>query len=608
VKVTFCSVRAMHIAISMVWLPVMWASTACLPVYAQPTLPVLPATPDPTPELRRQQERLQEQQTRQQPSVDVRSQQAAPAEAAKLLRLPTNEMPCFPIQRIEFIGSEADRFSWLQKHMAGHDGTDSPIGKCLGAEGIGLSQKRVQDALIEQGFVTSRILTQPQDISKGALAFELVIGRIRNIRFADPVTSNQNQAPNQASTPSSAAKPAPNPARLPALSTLPLRAGNILNLRDIEQGLEILKRVPTAEADIQIAPGATPGESDLLITYKDAGLFRVQASMDDSGSKATGRYQGAVTVSVDNPLRLNDLFYFSYNHSLGQASTRGTQGQSLHYSVPVQYWTLALNASDSSYRQVVAGVTQAYVYSGKSRNIDVKASRLLYRDASKKFSVSAKLFSRQSENYIDDTEVEVQRRQVGGWEAGANYKQYVGAATWEANLAYKRGTGAFGSIPAPEEAFGEGTSRFALINADLNYAQPFKIGVQPLRYQANWRVQHNRTPLTPQDRMAIGSRYSVRGFDGESSLSSERGWLWRNDLNMPLGQTGQELYLGLDHGRVGGPSSQSLVGNSLSGAALGLRGGFKGLQYDIFAGRPISKPENFSTRKTVYGFNLNYSF
>jgi hemolysin activation/secretion protein len=568
-----------------------------LPAHAQP---VLPAIPDPAPELRRQQERQQEQQTRQQPSVDVRTPQAEQSEQAKPakhLRLPANETPCFPIQRIEFIGpDEAQRFSWLQKHMAGHDGADAPIGKCLGAESIGLLQKRAQDALIEQGFVTSRVLTQPQDISKGTLRFELLLGRIRNIRFVDAA------APAQTNT------PATKPVRSPSLATLPLRAGHILNLRDIEQGLEILKRVPTAEADIQIAPGAVPGESDLLITYKDAPLLRVQSSVDDSGSKATGRYQGAVTVSVDNPLRLNDLFYYSYNHSLGQASTRATQGQSLHYSVPVQHWTFALNASDSNYRQVVAGATQDYVYSGKSRNIDVKASRLLYRDASKKFSASAKLFSRQSQNFIDDTEVQVQRRQVGGWELAANYKHYIGAATWDANLAYKRGTGAFGSIAAPEEAFGEGTSRFALINADLNYTQPFKIGAQPLRYQATWRVQHNRTPLTPQDRMAIGSRYSVRGFDGESSLSGERGWLWRNDLNIPLGQSGHELYLGLDHGRVGGPSSQSLVGKSLTGAALGLRGGFKGLQYDIFVGTPISKPENFATRNTSYGFNLNYAF
>ncbi len=37
-------------------------------------------------------------------------------------------------------------------------------------------------------------------------------------------------------------------------------------------------------------------------------------------------------------------------------------------------------------------------------------------------------------------------------------------------------------------------------------------------------------PLTQQDKLSIGGRYTVRGFDGELSLSGEKGWLWRNEL------------------------------------------------------------------------------
>ncbi len=170
----------------------------------------------------------------------------------------------------------------------------------------------------------------------------------------------------------------------------------------------------------------------------------------------------------------------------------------------------------------------------------------MYRDASRKTTVSLKAFQRKSNNFIDDTEVQVQRRIVGGWELAAGHKEFIGQATLEGNLAYKRGTGAFGSLPAPEEAFGEGTARFALASADANLNLPFAIGPQKLRYNAAWRGQYNRTPLTPQDRFAIGGRYTVRGFDGESSLSAERGWLLRNELSAALGSSGQEAYIGLD--------------------------------------------------------------
>ncbi len=221
-------------------------------------------------------------------------------------------------------------------------------------------------------------------------------------------------------------------------------------------------------------------------------------------------------------------------------------------------------------------------------------------------------FRRASRNFIDDTEIEVQRRVVGGWEASANHNEFIGQATLEANLAYKRGTGAFGAIAAPEQAFGEGDLRFKLFAADLALSVPFKLGDQKLRYAGLWRAQWNKSPLTPQDRFAIGGRYSVRGFDGETSLLAERGWLIRNDIGWAAGDSGAELYVGIDYGQVGGPAARQLAGDHLAGAVLGVRGAWKGVGgqfgYDVFVGQPIAKPQGYRTARTGAGFNLNHSF
>ncbi|CAN5768165.1 hypothetical protein BH11PSE7_BH11PSE7_30940 [soil metagenome] len=268
----------------------------------------------------------------------------------------------------------------------------------------------------------------------------------------------------------------------------------------------------------------------------------------------------------------------------------------------------------------MVGASQNYIYSGTSRNAEARLSRVIYRDASRKTTLSLKAFQRESSNFIDDTEIAVQRRVVGGWELGLGHRELAGNTTLEANLAYKRGTGAFGSRPSPEEAFDEGTSRFALLTADASATLPFQLGGQPLRYSANWRIQSHRTPLTPQDRFAIGGRYTVRGFDGESSLSAERGWLLRSELAAPLGNSGQELYAGLDHGEVGGPSATLLAGRRLTGIVFGLRGavgamgamgamGTVGIwQYDVFVGAPLAKPQLLHTAPVTAGFNLNTSF
>lgn len=280
----------------------------------------------------------------------------------------------------------------------------------------------------------------------------------------------------------------------------------------------------------------------------------------------------------------------------------------MHYSLPFGYWLLGFTTSRNQYHQSVAGASQTYIYSGESRNSDIKLSRLIYRDAVRKTTLSLRGWTRTSKNFIDDTEVEVQRRRMAGVDVGVSHREFIGAATLDASLNYRRGTGAFGSLPAPEEAFGEGASRPEIITADAQFNVPFILGEQRLRYTGAWRAQWNRTPLVPQDRFAIGGRYTVRGFDGESLLSAERGWLIRNDLGWPLAQSGQELYLGVDHGEVSGASSRTLVGTRLTGAVLGLRGGFKGLAYDLFIGEPLKKPQGFQTTGGITGFNLNWSF
>ncbi|WP_345538890.1 ShlB/FhaC/HecB family hemolysin secretion/activation protein, partial [Variovorax defluvii] len=147
-----------------------------------------------------------------------------------------------------------------------------------------------------------------------------------------------------------------------------------------------------------------------------------------------------------------------------------------------------------------------------------------------------------------------------------------------------------------------------LYTADISLNAPFTLGGQKLRYSGLVRAQRNRTPLSPQDRFAIGGRYTVRGFDGETNLLGERGWLIRSDIGWAMGQSGAELYVGMDHGRVSGPSTVALAGRSLTGAVAGVRGQWSRLSYDFFTGAPIRQPEGYRTAGLTLGFNLHAGF
>lgn len=101
---------------------------------------------------------------------------------------------------------------------------------------------------------------------------------------------------------------------------------------------------------------------------------------------------------------------------------------------------------------------------------------------------------------------------------------------------------------------------------------------------------------------------TVRGFDGELNLAAERGFFIRNELDLPLGKLSHSLYAGLDMGKVYGPAVRNLLGDKLAGAALGMRGKLQGLNYDIYLGWPLLKPEHFKTSAQTAGFSLSYLY
>jgi hemolysin activation/secretion protein len=536
-------------------------------------------------QLRRTQEREAQQRRQKEAQPDVHLPAAPQASAALPLK---DESPCFRINRIELGGPEQAGFSWLLDHSDGHTQFSQPdpvIGRCIGVQGVQIVIDRLQNALIGRGYVTSRVLAGPQNLQSGVLTLTVVPGHVGQIRWAPE-----------------------SGIRASRWNTVPANTGELLNLRDVEQALENYKRVPTAEADIQIAPGSEPGTSDLVISRQQAFPMRLSATADDSGTRGTGKYQGSVTLSLDNWARLSDLFYVTLLHDLGGADpgARGTRGHIVHYSVPFGYWLAGVTHSKNRYHQTVAGATQDYLYSGSSTNSEVKLTRVVHRDAVGKTSLSLKGFERTSNNFIDDTEVEVQRRVVAGLEWSLGHRRSWNAGSLDANANYRRGTGARGSLPAPEEKFGEGTSRMRLWLLDATLQQSFELAGQRLQYTGEWRGQFNRTALTPQDRFSIGGRFTVRGFDGLSVLSAERGWLLRNEVAMSV-PGGLRLYAGVDTGHVGGPSADTLVGTSFTGGVLGLRGQLPHLQYEVFVGRPLGKPDHFRTSHSAAGFNLGMS-
>ncbi|MBE7940625.1 MULTISPECIES: ShlB/FhaC/HecB family hemolysin secretion/activation protein [Ramlibacter] len=173
---------------------------------------------------RRERERQEQFRELLQPSPSIQLQRNP---TPRVGRLP-EELPCVRVNAIVIEGQEplAVREDELPLWLAGPG--EDPIGRCIGARGIDLLGTRLQNGLIGRGYVTSRVLVPTQQVAQGVLTFTVLPGRIAGIRGDFP--------------------------RAGAIP--PLRPGDVLNLRDIEQALEALQRVPTARADIQIEPAS----------------------------------------------------------------------------------------------------------------------------------------------------------------------------------------------------------------------------------------------------------------------------------------------------------------------------------------------------------------
>ena len=512
------------------------------------------------------------------PNVNLAPQ----TETAEAVQLP-KEKVSFLIRKIEIECAN-------KKYKASFNWTNQVLKQYehhrIGVEGINILAKLLSESIIDKGYVTSRVVIPEQDLSLGTLKFIIIPGTIHDIRFAQDTWGTWRNA-------------------------FPAGPGKLLNIRDLEQGLEQMKRVPNQDVTMQLVPGTNPGESDVVIDVKRGDKpWTVGLSIDDSGTESTGRLQATANIALYNPTGLNDIMSYSYTKDAeGNDSAYGTKNYYFSYSLPYKDYTFSVSKYRNRFYQTVPSIVP-FLSSGQTDGMEISVQKLLYRDRTRKTQGQFKLIKRKRHSFINDTEIEVQRQETTAYQLGLLHRQYWGSSTIDMLLYYQKGMPWWQAEPGlTDQVEGTATTRYSLYGLNLNIAAPVKLGKVQGRYTFNLRGQYTTDVLYGADQFSIGGRYTVRGFDGEQTLSAENGIIIRNELSVAIPELRLEPYLGLVVGHVWGPSDEYLLGKNLAGAVFGIRGNLlKGLQYDAFIGTPIYKPEGFKTSKTALGFQVYYQF
>ena len=480
---------------------------------------------------------------------------AAPAEAAA----PADDGKCVDVKRLELVGARLlppDRVASFERDVVGH---------CVGVPELNALLRRITSTYVSLGYVTTRAYVPPQEAKDGRLTLVVVEGTIERIEVE----------PRRSAT---------------AATAFPGMVGRVFNLRDAEQGVDQLNRLGTNDARLDIRPGPAPGSSVLVILNQPRRRTTGSFASDNTGSAATGEWQGTFTASLDDLFDLNDGFYVTHTRSIddpqGPAASRAT---SINYSVPYGWWTGSVSYSESSYDTVVQGLTRSFITSGTGDSATLRVERVAFRDQSRKLTVYAGLVRRDSENFVADQLIESSSRVITAMNLEANLSVVQGAALWSFDGGIARGVTWFGALDDESNLpAGAPRAQFLKYTAGTSVSRTFEKSGIRTQLSSRLSAQWTNDTLYSSEQIALAGPFSVRGYR-DSRLYGDRGLTLRNEVAFPFvaglgtrSPLGIRPFVGADFGKVW--SHGETEGGSLSGWSAGV-----GLSY-----APVSLQLSFS--------------
>jgi len=451
---------------------------------------------------------------------------------------------------------------------------------CLGLPQFDEVLREVSNWYLDRGYVTTRAYLPPQDLNTGILRVVVVEGKVEAVRLegdADP--------------------------RGALAAAFPGVVGKILNIRDLEQGLDQINRVPSNTAKMDLLPGETKGGSVVEIKNQPAKRWRLSLTMDNGGSVSTGRLQRSLGLALDNPLGLGDTWTLSVRPDAPGEQVSGTRTASGSVTVPYGYWTFGYNQSWSTYYDVIEGQAATYRSDGISRAHTATVERVVHRNADSKTSVEAKLTAKQTRNYIEHVMLAVQSRKLSIGALTLRHATKVGGGALNVSAVHEWGLRTLGAQKDHTAPTGP-SAQFSKWSGDVSFAKPFQVAEQNLRVDVSGHGQWTPDTLFSSERISVGGQYTVRGFRDQSA-SGDVGGYARAQLSWILPVTGHAgidkvfgrftPYAGADAGFIRRDYSETHENGALSGVALGLRTGGGIAAFDVAYARPLAQPGHITT-------------
>ncbi|WP_411381643.1 ShlB/FhaC/HecB family hemolysin secretion/activation protein [Pseudomonas sp. MPB26] len=463
------------------------------------------ATAAPTPGdqdlIRDRQNRLLEEQRRRldelQDLPGKGDQSQAPATPA--------DPRCFPIKDIELKGADSlsagDRTLLLKPY----------IGQCLGVPQLNELLKVITDYYIAKGHVTSRAYLPQQDLSSGHLQVLVVEGKLEGLKGAQGSNLTDREL----------------------AMAFPGDVGGALNLREIEQLVDQLSRLPSKQAQMELTPGSQIGGSEVLVKNVPQKPWRASLSRNNDGQKSTGEQQWGAGLEWDSPLGLADQLILRGGHDAISDHQKTSNSSMFYYNVPWGWWNFSYTYSESEYRTFLMLDDLKVKQNGDSQNHQLRAERVIHRDEVSKTSVNVGLTHLRTNNYLLDSRLATSSNRLSEFQVGITHGRRIGNAFVNLDVGMQNGIGAFDAQSDQQVRDANGnltaTPRYRKYTATMSYLQPFTLWGESLSFSSLATGQRSEDVLYPAQRMSLGGSYSVRGFK-DQQLNGDSGGYWRNEV------------------------------------------------------------------------------
>lgn len=504
--------------------------------------------------------------------------------------------PCLEVKEIKVSGSTLLGARKLRKIVMSYE------NQCLSLTGINNLLRDITNAYIEKGYVTSRAFIDTNQETEGILQIMVVEGTIEKIILNDGDRNKYYQGK----------------AAFPGLS------GKALNLRDIEQGLDQLNRLPSNNAVMELEPGSELGGTIVKVYTPDSRTWRGSARLDNLGQRNTGKTQYSLSFEKDNYIGLGDqvAVYWTEDTPFWERSFRSGEeigrnnSLSGYVSFPIGYWTIYANASISKYHTTIFGEHNNYKSNGETASGSIQLERVIHRNANSKSSASLALNFRDTNTYIEKIYLESSSYSLATLEASISHSRRIFGGVSSLRLGYTRGVPWFGAGDDLSSGPSAPKSKFDKYSATLSWYKPFAIGEERFYWNAMAHGQISPQTLYGAERISIGGRSSVRGFH-EETITGDKGFYLRNELgwNAPWFKSlqksstmyGLQVYTAYDYGYIKKDRRDLYERGSMQGIAAGVRS-MGDLNFDITYSRALKAPDFINKRAheiyAVFSYNI----